>query len=221
MKSRIFCLFLTLAFASLAPSMASALTPVLFTTNDGNPPVAYSPYRVQYITVYVDNVKKCYTESHGNCTATPQLTPGLHKVTYVWASCNNPDKCPNYGEETRYINVPDQPGTYYVRIPTVRVRWYTEYGVNVSLNDVWRGVALGGGTLSTNVMGGCYTASYKKGYSQPIPSWPAPLPGVPDETLKGFDRLCFGSNDTYPVPVPAGSDTNPPHVRIQVPDYWP
>ena len=201
---------------------------MLFTTNDGDPPVPYGPYRVQYISVYVDggvginHNPNCYTESHGNCTATPKLAPGLHEVTYVWANCNNPKKCPNYGEVTRYINVPDQANTYYVRIPTLRVRWYTEYGINISLDGIWLGVALGGGTLTKNVMSGCYTASYKIGYSQPIPPWPTTIPGVPDGSLKGFERYCFGSDDTYPDPVPDnGSDTNPPHVRIHLPDYWP
>ena len=211
MNSRILCLFLTLALASLAPTMASALTPVLFTTNDGDPPVLNSPYRVSYISVYVDGAIKCYTESHGNCTATPKLAPGLHEVSYVWANCNNPNSCPHYGEVTHYVLVPDQAVTYYVRIPTARVTWHTKYGVNISLDDVWLGVALGGGTLTKNVMSGCYTASYFKGYSVPIPPWPTmpPFPGDPDDALKGFDGFCVGSSDTYPT-----------HVHIYLPDYW-
>jgi hypothetical protein len=221
MKSRIVCLFLALALASLVPSTASALTPVLFTTNDGPYPAANGPYRVSYITVYVDNVKKCYTESNGNCTATPNLAPGLHEVTYVWATCNNPDSCAHFGEVIHYVLVPDQATTFYVRIPTVRVRWYTEYGVGISLNGQWRVWALGGGTGTTNVMSGCYTASYYKPYPGPAPAWPA-IGAVPDPSLKGFDGVCVGSNDTYPEPEPDnGTDTTPPHVRFTIPDYWP
>jgi len=87
--------------------MASA-TPVKFTTNAivGTP----GPYKLQYITVYVDNVKQCYTDSNGDCTgADLGVTPGLHRVDYVWATCTDPDTpCPRYGQVTRYINVPDQ-----------------------------------------------------------------------------------------------------------------
>lgn len=218
MKSRILCLFVMLSFVSLAPSIALALTPVLFTTNDGPYPATNGPYKVSYITVYVDGVKKCYTESNGNCTATPNLTPGLHEVTYVFANCNNPTACPTkiYGEVTHYVLVPDQAYTYYVRIPTAQVRWQTEYGVGISLNGVYRVWALGGGTGTTNVMSGCYTASYYKPYPGPAPAWPT-VPGVPDASLKGFDGLCVGSSDTYPAPAVAGD----PHIVITLPDYWP
>ncbi len=219
---------LIVAFTAASSVWGQTTTPVLFTTND-DPVTAYGPHRVQYITVYVDGVKRCYTESHGNCTAVLQLSPQLHRVDYVWAGCNNPDACVNkiYGKETHFVLVPNQTQTFYVRIPTLRVRWYTKYGVNVSLNGgytsdaVWAGVALGGGILTRNVMAGCYTMSYKMGYSQPIPSWPSPLPGTPDPSLKGFDRVCFGDHKTYPTPTPDGAgDNNPPHVRITVPDYW-
>lgn len=222
----------TLLLIMVVTAMSSAwaqTTPVLFTTND-DPVAAYGPHRVQYITVYVNGVKRCYTESHGNCTAIVNLTPQLHRVDYVWANCNNPEACTTgiYGKVTQFILVPSQTSTFYVRIPTLRVRWYTKYGVNVSLNGgwtadaVWAGVALGGGILTRNVMAGCYTMSYKIGYSQPIPAWPSPLPGTPDSSLKGFDRVCFGGHNTYPPPVADGTgDTNPPHVRITVPNYWP
>jgi hypothetical protein len=204
-------------------SIASA-TPVRFTTNEvvNNVEVALNgPYRVSYITVYVDSVKKCYTESNGACTATLNLTEGLHEARYVWASCNNPDSCPHYGEVTHYVNVPNQEARFDVRIPTVGVRWYTEYGVGISLNGQWRVWALGGGTGTTNVMSGCYTASYYKPYPGPAPAWPVNTQ-IPDVSLHGFDRVCFGSSDTYPTPTPDdGSDTNPPHVRITIPDYWP
>jgi hypothetical protein len=219
---------------SVAPSVTSLLsaallvgasgmafaTPVMFTTNEvvnGEVVATNGPYRVSYITVYVDGVRKCYTESNGNCTGAPlNLTPGLHTATYVWATCNNPASCPHYGEVTHYVNVPEQTDRFDVRIPTIRTRWYGAYGDNVSLNGLSRGVALGGGTLSTNVMSGCYTASYKNGYSTYIPPWPT-LPGVPDASLFGFKRVCFGSSDTYPTPAPDSStDTNPPHVRITI-----
>ena len=224
MNSRILRIFFLLALASLVPAIAFA-APVLFTTNEGG--VANGPHRVQYITVYVDGVKKCYTESDGNCTATPDLSSGLHRVDYVWANCNNPDSCPHYGEVTRYINVPEQAATYVVRIPTARVRWYTpggyqRNGTSVSLNSVHRVYSLyAAGT--TNVMSGCYTVSYFSPYATPIPDWPDTLPDIPDEDLKGFERYCFGSQDTYPAPVPDdGNDANPPHVRINVSaDYWP
>jgi len=221
---RILVLMAAIALAitglSVAPTMAAAGVPVLFTTNDGG--ILNGPYRVSYITVYVDGVKKGYTESNGNLTATPVLLPGIHKVEYVWASCNNPDSCLHYGRLTSYLMIPDQPTTFIVRIPTVRVRFVTKYGVNVSFNDLWKGVALGGGTLTTNVMAGCYTVSYKMGYSLPIPPWPTmpPYPGIPDSSLKGFYQLCFGSSDKYPVPVPVGTDMNPPHVIVNVPAYW-
>ena len=42
------------------------------------------------------------------CTATPNLTEGLHEARYVWATCNNPALCPHYGEVTHYVNVPNQ-----------------------------------------------------------------------------------------------------------------
>jgi hypothetical protein len=195
-------------------------TPVKFTTNAvvGTP----GPHRVQYITLYVDGVKKCYTESNGDCTgADLSLAPGLHEAKYVWANCNNPAVCDIYGVVIHYVNVPDQVTRFTVRIPTARVRWYTEYGVGVSLNGVFRVWALGGGTGSTNVMSGCYTASYYKPYPGPAPAWPA-LGQIPDEDLYGFDGVCVGSSDTYPTPVPDnGTETNPPHVRITIPDYWP
>ena len=168
------------------------------------------------IRVYVDGVRKCYTESNGDCTgAAPISLPGCIQQGMFWQTpAASPDSAQIYGEVTHYVNVPDQMVVFAVRIPTVRTRWYGRYGDNVSLNGLWRGVALGGGTLSTNVMSGCYTASYKNGYSQPIPAWPT-LPGVPDASLFGFDRICFGSSDTYPVPMRMVShDTNPPHVRI-------
>ena len=215
-------LFFIAAITALLVSGISSATPVLFTTNDGPYPASNGQYRVQYITVSVDGVKKCYTESAGNCTATPDLSPGLHEVTYVWANCNNPGSCPHYGEVTDYVLVPDQLEIYYVRIPTVRVRWYTEYGVGISLNGVNRVWALGGGKGTTNVMSGCYTASYYKPYPGPVPNWPDPLPDVPNEQLYGFDRICFGSSDKYPNPIPdSGTDTNAPHLRITIPDYWP
>ena len=152
--------------------------------------------------------------------ATPNLTAGLHTALYVWATCNNPDSCSHYGEVTHYVNVPDQLARFDVRIPTIRTRSYGQYGDNISLNGLWRGVALGG-TLSTNVMSGCYTASYMNGYSQPIPASPT-LPGVPNASLFGFDRICFGSSDTYPAPYADSlADTNPPHVRITLPDTTP
>lgn len=201
-----------------------AATPVMFTTNDGPYPASNGPHRVSYITVYVDGVKKCYTESHGNCTATPTLTPGLHLVEYVFANCNNPASCSTgiYGRVVHYVDVPDQVETLYVRIPTVRVRWYTEYGVGVSLNGIWRSWALGGGTATTNIMSGCYTASYYKPYPGPAPAWPSPLPGVPDASLKGFDRICVGAHTTYGTPTADNpGDTYPPHVRFTIPDYWP
>jgi hypothetical protein len=198
----------------LLASVASAQTPVMFTTND-DVVAMYGPHRVQYITVFVDGVKKCYTESHGNCTSTPLLTPGLHKAEYVWATCNNPASCPSwYGVTTHYVLVPAQLTTFIVRIPTAKVKWNTKYGVNISLNAQWLGVALGGGTLTKNVMAGCYTASYKMGYSQPIPPWPV-TPGVPDGSLKGFDGVCIGAHTTYPVP-PTAAD---PHVVITLPTY--
>lgn len=215
MRQFVFVLLTGLLLASLA----SAATPVMFTTNDGA--IANGPHRVSYISVYVDGVKRCYTESHGNCTATPQLAPGLHKVDYAFATCNNADVCARYSTVTHYVLVPDQVATFIVRIPTVRVRWYTEYGVGVSLNGQWRVWALGGGTGTTNVMSGCYTASYFKPYPGPAPAWP-PTPGAPDPALKGFDQVCFGAQSTYPTPVGDNAgDTNPPHVRITIPDYWP
>ena len=76
------------------------------------------------------------------------------------------------GEVTHYVNVPNQAAIYYVRIPTVWVRRYTEYGVGISLDGQWRVWALGGGTGTTNVMSGCYTASYYKPYPGPAPAWP-------------------------------------------------
>jgi hypothetical protein len=200
-------------------SVAFPLTPLKFDTN---------PYRVMYISYYVDGVLKGYIESQGVGTSKPLVTPGLHQVRFVWAKCNNPNTCAHFGEVTQYVNVPDTPGAeFVVQIPTVRVRWYTKYGVNISLNGgftadaLWLGVALGGGTYTGNVMAGCYTASYHMGYSQPIPAWPS-IPGVPDDTLKGFDRFCVGSFGTYPTPTgDSDTDTNPPHVRITIPNYWP
>ena len=198
-------------------SVASAATPLKFDTN---------PYKVSYISFYVDGVLKGYIESAGVGTAKPLVTPGLHQVRFVWAKCNNPNSCAHFGEVTQYVNVPDTPGVdFVVQIPTVRVRWYTKYGVNISLNGGFTadaqvlGVALGGGILTTNVMAGCYTASYKMGYSQPIPPWPT-IGAVPDESLKGFDRFCVGSFGTYPAPTPdTVSDSNPPNVRFTLPSY--
>lgn len=120
--------FILLTSALLAGwiGVASALTPVRFTTNEVSNDAELAlngPYRVSYITVYVDGVKKCYTESNGACTATPNLTAGLHTALYVWATCNNPDSCSHYGEVTHYVNVPDQLARFDVRIPTIRTRW--------------------------------------------------------------------------------------------------
>lgn len=214
--------FLLLSSALLTGTTGlTQATPVMFTTNDGA--VANGPHRVSYITVYVDGARKCYTESHGNCTSVPDVTQGLHEARYVFAACNNPVACPDkiYGQVTHYVNVPNQTNQFVVRIPTVRVRWYTEYGVGITLNDEWRVWALGGGTGTTNLMSGCYTASYYKPYPGPAPAWP-PTTQIPDLNLHGFDQVCFGSSDTYPTPTAdSGSDTNPPHVRITIPDYWP
>lgn len=223
--------FILLTSALLAGSIgiASAGTPVLFTTNEvsNNVQVAPNgPNRVSYITVYVDGVKKCYTESNGACTSSsltqapwpytapiPGLTPGLHTARYVWATCNNPEAagCRRYGEVTHYVNVPDQIDRFDVRIPTVKTRWHGVMYDNVMLNGIDAGTAQGGGVLLKNVMSGCYTASYKYGWPTPSTAWPT-LPGSPDPSLWGFDRLCFGSSDTY---IP---DANGVHVKIEIPD---
>jgi hypothetical protein len=210
---------LLLAALPLAMSTGVCMaTPVVFTTNDGPYPATFGPYRVQFVSVYVDGSLKCYTESHGNCTgASEVLTAGLHEVKYVWANCNNPNLCPHYGEVTHYVLVPDQVPTFYVRIPTVRARWATENTVGVSLNGVFRAWALSAGLATTNIMSGCYTASYYKPFPGPAPDWPAVLPGTPDSSLKGFDRICVGAADTYPVPA----TSTDPHVTFTVPDYWP
>ena len=68
--------FILLTSALLAGwiGVASALTPVRFTTNEVSNDAELAlngPYRVSYITVYVDGVKKCYTESNGVCRLPP------------------------------------------------------------------------------------------------------------------------------------------------------
>jgi hypothetical protein len=216
--------FLLLTSALLAGTTATAFavvppntTPVMFTTNEvvNDQVVALNgPYRVSYITVYVDGVKKCYTESNGNCTATLQLTPGLHTATYVWATCNNPASCPHYGEVTHYVNIPDQDTpTYAVRIPTAKVQFNASYGTGIGLNQVFRGWALGGGKYVANHMSGCYTTDYR-GYYPNYPAWPT-LPAAPeaiDPGFQGFSQVCIGSSDTYPAPSGTG-----PHVVIPYP----
>jgi hypothetical protein len=133
-------------------------------------------------------------------------------VRYVWANCNNPNSCPWYGEVTTYVNVPDQATDFVVVIPTAQVKWIIKPETNISLNGVWVGVAFYQG-LTRNLLAGCYTASYRNGYSAPIPAWPV-IPGVPDPVLKGFDRFCVGSSGTYP--------TGLPKVTITVPNsLWP
>jgi hypothetical protein len=126
----------------------------------------------------------------------------------------------------QYVNVPDQTADFVVQIPTVRVRWYTpggsgRNGTAISLNGVFKGYSLYS-SLTTNVMAGCYTASYFSPYAAPIPPWPT-IPGTPDAALKGFDRVCFGDSTTYPAPTGDNlGDTSPPHVRITVPaTLWP
>ena len=231
MNSRILCLFLTIAFASLATTMASALTPVMFTTNDDPLDLlnvsGVNKYRVENILVYVSGVKQCHTligaTFLGNCNKSVNLDPGLHQVDYVWATCNTGLSCPSsattgvFGQVTHYVLVPDQVETYYVRIPTVRVRWYEPPTVRVSLNGVVAGFVFHTvNKFSRNILSGCYTASYYKppSGSVVVPPWPA-IPGVPDGALYGFDGVCVGSGDTYPTPVPdSETDMSPPHVRI-------
>jgi hypothetical protein len=220
---------------SVAPSVTSLLsaallvgasgmafaTPVMFTTNEvvnGAVVAINGPYRVSYITVFVDGVKKCYTESNGNCTATPQLAPGLHTARFVWATCNNPDSCPHYGEVTQIVDIPDQTGTYAVRIPTVRVQFDAPYGTGIGLNQQRRGWALGGNKYVANHMSGCYTTDYHEFYSETYPAWPS-LPAAPDaidttppSNFVGFGRLCIGSSDTY-----SAATSTAPHVVIPYP----
>jgi hypothetical protein len=218
---------LLLVGLAITPKAAVTGTPVLFTTNEGTPPTSYGPYRVQYITVYVDGVKKGYTESHGNLTATPLLAPGIHEVEYVWANCNNPDKCGVYGRTTSYILIPDQTNTYYVRIPTVLVRFAADrQNINVALNDVWLGVVLSYRSLYKAVLSGSYTVTYRYGYSKPYVPWPdtPPYPGIPDYRLFGFTHLTFGSSDQYtPITDDVGGDPNKdPHIVVNIPKYpWP
>lgn len=208
---------------AIAPMAAPTGTPVLFTTNEGIPPTPYGPYRVQYITVYVDGVKKGYTESHGNLTATPLLAPGIHEVEYVWANCNNPDKCQVYSRSTSYIMIPDQTTTFTVRIPTVLVRFAADrQNINVNFNDVWLGVVLSYKSLYKAVMSGSYTVTYRYGYSKPYVSWP-PIGQLPDYRLFGFTHLTFGSSDQYDPIVGGGGDPNKfPHIIVNIPNYpWP
>jgi hypothetical protein len=203
----------TLVFGAAGLTAAIAGTPVRFTTQ---------PHKVENISVYVDGVRQCYTGSDGDCTIILDLTAGLHKTDYVWATCNDPSLCASYGMATHYVFVPDQTAVHVVRIPTVRVRWYTEANVTVSLNGLLRA---GPATQETgtaqfmataNVMSGCYTTSYFK-LPGTVPPWPATIPGSADPALKGFDPLCLGSNDTYPLPAPDNAnDTDPPEVRVYV-----
>jgi hypothetical protein len=224
MKSTIlFCL------TSIASTMALA-TPVLFTTNvdPADPASEVNRSRVENISVYVDGSKRCYTmgggnQGAGNCSSKPNLSAGLHEVTYVWAACNNPDSCPILGRATHFVNVPEQIGEFVVRIPTVRVRWYNlPDGTRVNINGakVYQALATVN-KLSINMLAGCYTSSYFKRTSseQPLdgPAWPPLLPNNPDPLLQGFDRFCVGSDNTYPVPAADNgnpNDTRPPHVRI-------
>lgn len=204
-------LFPAVLFA-IAALPAFSATPVLFTTQ---------PRKVQNVAVYVDGALQCTTGADGDCSTVPNVTAGLHKADYIWATCNSPSLCPAYGMTTIYVLVPDQPTVFAVRIPSVRVRWYTEANVRVSLNSQ---LAAGPATQETgateymataNVLSGCYTASYFKP-AGPIPDWPSSIPGTPDPALQGFDLLCFGSDEIYPPPVPDnGNDLNPPEVRVR------
>ncbi len=102
----------------------------------------------------------------------------------------------------------------------MRVRWYTDAGVGVSLNGHFIAGSAAGGIVTPNVLSGCYTMSYHKFYPTPPVPWPTPLPAVPDPSLVGFDGICFGTTENYPAPTPDNeTDTNPPHVRINVPSF--
>ena len=190
--------FLSLIVALLAGMTGIAYaTPVKFTTNAafGTP----GPYLVQNVNVYIDDaaLPVCMTDATGDCTVSNiDLAEGLHKARYELMQSSGG---PVIGSVTHYVNV--QSTQLTVNIPTVRVRWFTDNGVGVSLNGHLFAGSASGGVVTANVLSGCYTLSYHKFYPEPPASWPTPLPGVPDSSLVGFDGICFGAKENYPPPM--------------------